>query len=104
MGFRVEWCNERFRYVGICSLWPLYKYYAESAEEAMVGIIALIEGLDEDHEVTAVDDSLEVSMADTKPNVVEITNVCWPPQPVSPGIGQALTKALRKCPSSPRKC
>lgn len=78
MGFVVEWCDERTRYVGRSTLWPLYEYYAESAEEAMMGIIRLVQGLDEDHETTDVDPSLQ--FGDTQ----EVTNVCWPPTPIHP--------------------
>ena len=73
VGFEVLWCDEKMRFVGICSYHPLYACYGDSAEEAMGKIIALVRGLDLDNETTDVE--MSVGLADTQ----EITNTCWPP-------------------------
>lgn len=73
MGFTVEWCEKEMRHVGRSSLHPLQHHYADSAEDAMTGIIALVEGLDMDNDPTDVD--MPIGLADT----IDVTNVCWPP-------------------------
>lgn len=78
MAFSISWCNKRLRYKGVCSLYPLYSYYDDSAEGAMEGIMALVDGLDEDSMDTDVD--FISGFEDT-----DVTNVNWPPLPVKPG-------------------
>lgn len=73
MGFKVEWCEERLRYKGLCNLHPLHVYYGETAEEAMTGIIELADGLDQDNDRTDVEEPME--LADTQ----DRTNPWWPP-------------------------
>lgn len=61
------------RFKGVCNLHPLHHFYGSSAEEAMDGIIALVEGLDLDNEITNVDACTPF------PDTGEKTNPWWPP-------------------------
>ena len=73
MGFIVNYCEERLLFVGRCNLYPLYEATGETAEEAMIAIMRLVDGLDLDNEPTDVDPSIELD------ETVEITNTSWPP-------------------------
>lgn len=94
--FTLEYDVPTNQYVGRCSLYPLFSHYADTPEEAMTGIQALVEGLDEDNEMTDVEanpnadtdvDGMVVAPIDdfqwasgtgTDPN--------WPPLPKKPGV------------------
>lgn len=53
--FRISWCRETNRFLGLCDLWPLVSYPADSAEEAMDGIRRLVAGYDLDNRDTDVE-------------------------------------------------
>ena len=73
--FTLAYDSSTNQYVGLCSLHPLFSHYADTAEEAMAGIQALVAGLDHDSETTDVD----VDPCTT-------TDLLWPPKPPLPGV------------------
>ncbi len=54
MGFYVRYCDKKLRYVGLCTIHPLYSSFGDTPEEAMQGIIGLVKGLDLDSAITDV--------------------------------------------------
>ncbi len=73
MGFLVDYCQKRMCYIGTSNLHPLFECTADTPEEAMMKIMALVAGIDEDNESTDVDPMMEFE--DTR----EMTNTSWPP-------------------------